>query len=102
MLKQKGQSTLEYVVLVIIVMAVFLTVRDYVKRGIQGRWKSAIDDVGEQYDPLASTTGINYSLSSNAEMHITTVIDNQGVWTSRRDKSDVLEIKNGDVIVSPE
>ena len=46
---KKAQSTLEYAILIIIIIAALLSLQVYVKRGIQGRLKSATDDVGEQY-----------------------------------------------------
>ena len=48
---KKGQSTLEYAILIIVVMAALLSIQVYVKRGIQGRFKSAADDIGDQYSP---------------------------------------------------
>ena len=49
--KMKGQSTLEYAVLIIIVIGALLSIQVYIKRGVQGRLKSASDDIGEQYSP---------------------------------------------------
>ena len=47
----KGQSTLEYAILVIIVIGALLTIQAYVRRGIMGRAKKSSDDIGDQYDP---------------------------------------------------
>jgi hypothetical protein len=49
--KMKGQSTLEYAVLIIIVIGALLSIQVYIKRGIQGRMRSATDDIGDQYAP---------------------------------------------------
>jgi hypothetical protein len=49
--KTKGQSTLEYAVLIIIVIGALLSIQVYIKRGVQGRLKSATDDIGDQYSP---------------------------------------------------
>lgn len=49
--KKKAQSTLEYAVLIIIVIGALLTIQVYIKRGIQGRLKSATDDIGDQFSP---------------------------------------------------
>ncbi|MDP2652463.1 MAG: hypothetical protein Q8Q08_00350 [Candidatus Omnitrophota bacterium] len=49
--KKKGQSTLEYAVLIIIVIGALLSIQVYIKRGVQGRLKSAADDIGDQYSP---------------------------------------------------
>jgi len=47
--KIRAQSTLEYAVLIIIVIGALLSIQVYIKRGIQGRLRSATDDIGEQY-----------------------------------------------------
>lgn len=47
--KRKGQSTLEYAVLIIIIIGALLSIQVYIKRGVQGRLKQATDDVGEQF-----------------------------------------------------
>ena len=48
---KKAQSTLEYAVLIIIVIGALLTIQIYIKRGIQGRLKQATDDIGSQFSP---------------------------------------------------
>ncbi|MCP3685701.1 MAG: hypothetical protein GY861_23895 [bacterium] len=47
--KSKGQSTVEYAVLIAIVIAALISIQMYIKRGVQGRLKSAADDIGDQY-----------------------------------------------------
>jgi len=47
--KKKAQSTLEYAVLIIIVIGALLSIQTYIKRGVQGRLKSATDDIGDQF-----------------------------------------------------
>ena len=49
--RKRGQSTLEYAVLIIIVIAALLSIQMYIKRGVQGRLKSATDDIGDQFSP---------------------------------------------------
>ncbi len=49
--RNKGQSTLEYAVLIIIIIGALLSIQVYIKRGIQGRLKSATDDIGDQFSP---------------------------------------------------
>jgi flagellar basal body-associated protein FliL len=52
-----GQSVLEYIILIVIIIAALLTLQIYMKRGLQGRLKSATDDIGDQYTQAA---GANY------------------------------------------
>ena len=47
--QKRGQSTLEYAVLIVVIIGALLTIQVYFKRGIQGRMKSATDDIGDQY-----------------------------------------------------
>ena len=103
MIKKKAQSSIEFTLLVIIVIGVFMAASSYVKRGIQGRWKSAVDDLGDQYDPRTSSAIIRHLLISNQEMRITVVNQDtpRGVWTNRVDISDTMETKQGDIIIGP-
>jgi len=49
--RKKGQSTLEYAILIIIIIGALVSIQVYIKRGIQGRLKGAADDIGEQFSP---------------------------------------------------
>ena len=49
--KRKAQSTIEYVILIIVIIGALLSIQVYIKRGIQGRLKSATDDIGDQFSP---------------------------------------------------
>ncbi|MBI3601832.1 MAG: hypothetical protein HY209_02960 [Candidatus Omnitrophica bacterium] len=49
--RHRGQSTLEYAVLIIIIIAALLSIQIYIKRGVQGRLKSSADDIGDQFSP---------------------------------------------------
>lgn len=47
--KKRAQSTLEYAVLVIVIIGALLSIQVYLKRGVQGRLKQATDDIGDQF-----------------------------------------------------
>ena len=47
--QKRAQSTLEYAVLIVVIIGALLTIQTYIKRGVQGRLKSASDDIGDQY-----------------------------------------------------
>ena len=51
--KKNAAATLEYVVLILIVLGVAILSRDYVSRAIFGKWKTSMDSLssGRQYDP---------------------------------------------------
>ena len=94
-LRKKGQSVVEYAMLFVIVMAAFVATSSYIKRGIQGRWKQAIDDMGEQYDPTVMNTFVNHSIRVNAETRLMTQNVANGYWTNRYDTSNTIERKTG-------
>jgi hypothetical protein len=90
---------LEYSLLIIIIIAAFITMQIYIKRGFQGRWKSAVDELGDQYDPNKSNSIFTYKMTQNGETHITTLRNTvngvDGYYTLREDLSKVTENKTG-------
>ena len=103
MRRNKGQTILEYTVVVIIILGVMVAMKDYVKRGIQGRWKSASDNFGDQYDPQYVNSNVMYATQVNSESIVT--VENgtdsssgeqqAGQWTNRLDLSNSVETKTG-------
>lgn len=69
---KKGQSTTEYMVLMVVVIASFLAVMVYMKRGIQGRILTAAmgderaSDIGLFYDPRTANSHTVRHLISNS------------------------------------
>lgn len=53
----KGQSTLEYAMIIAVVVGALLAIQIYMKRGLQGRLRESSDQIGEQFD--AENTTIN-------------------------------------------
>lgn len=95
-LLKKGQSAVEYTLLIIIIIAVFVATSLYIKRGIQGRWREAVDSIGEQYDPTAMGTDLTHTLVSSANTFIETVPGSGGYWTMRTDTSNSVETRSGE------
>lgn len=50
-LTKRGQSTLEYAVLIVVIIAALVAMQVYLKRGIQGRMRESADQIGEQFSP---------------------------------------------------
>ncbi len=97
---KNGQSALEYALLITICLVAFLTVQMYVKRGIQGRWKETIDELGDQYDPTVAVTNIRYSTTGGSvtDIRVTNGVLPNGeevFFTDRTDVSDTFETKRG-------
>ena len=79
--RRKGQSTLEYVILVGFIIAALIAMAIYMKRGVQGKLRESTDQIGEQYEAGATTslytvgTDIQQTETLTAGGHITTNID---------------------------
>lgn len=53
---KRGQSTLEYALLIGVIVAALIAMQVYMKRGVQGKIRDATDQIGDQYSP-GYTTG---------------------------------------------
>ena len=96
---RRGQSTLEYAILVIIVMGALLTTTNYFKRGLQGRWKGAMEELGDQYDPRTTNSSVEHKIIANSVTYVSTLNNINGIWTFRTDSSNSIETKNGSITV---
>lgn len=94
-----GQTIVEYAVLLVIVLVVFFVMQSYIKRGMQGRWKASVDDLGEQYDPRYANGYTLHTYQSTANSVIQTepgsASGRTGYWTNRVDASSSTERKTG-------
>ena len=93
--KTLGQTATEYMALVAIIIGVFIGVGVYFKRGVQGRWKQAIDGVGDQYDPQRTNSDVVESTQGRSQSMVTAYPVAGGVWTMREDSSNMVETKTG-------
>jgi uncharacterized protein (UPF0333 family) len=64
--KSKGQSTLEYVILLGFIVAALIAMGIYMKRGISGRLRTSTDQVGAQYS-AKNTTGLYTVVTSTQQ-----------------------------------
>lgn len=69
MYSKKGQSTLEYALIIAVIIAGLLMMQHYVKRGYSGKLKSSADDMGEQFDPAAYSA--NFTVKSISQVNQT-------------------------------
>lgn len=62
-LNKRAQSTLEYAVLVSVLVAALIAMQVYIKRGYQGKLREGADSMGEQFSPAHTT--YTYTTVSN-------------------------------------
>ncbi len=63
----RGQSTLEYVILIGFVVAALIAMGIYMKRGVQGKLRESTDQIGEQYS--AQNTTSEYTTVTNMQQN---------------------------------
>ncbi len=95
MRKSRAQSTFEFTVLTTVIVAALIVMGLYLKRGLQGRWRASVDDLGEQYDPAGGNGTITYFLNSSVETRIIAIPVEGGVWTTRMDDTNMIETRSG-------
>lgn len=86
---------MEYILVMTIVLAALLSLGHYIKRGLQGRWKVAVDDMGDQYDPRVANTSVLHTTDSFTRTRIETMNSIGGYWTSRSDETTSTESRRG-------
>ena len=80
--KKRGQSILEYAILMGIVIAVIIAIQIYVKRAVQGKFKASADQIGDQF-----TTAEEYSVetirqTARQEQTLADLSPDDGSWTA--------------------
>ncbi|MBN2097054.1 MAG: hypothetical protein JW714_01095 [Candidatus Omnitrophica bacterium] len=72
--KNKGQSSLEFALVLICIVGALIAMRIYVVRALQGRFRQAADQIGEQYELGHThgtlTTTINKQVRNEVESHV--------------------------------
>jgi hypothetical protein len=103
--RKSAQSTLEYAILIVVVIAALLSLQVYIKRGLQGKMRSSADDIGDQF---AVGDGANFtktvtSHSSTDETVIAGVTSTNvdqargGKWTTTNETVTLPGMKSDDV-----
>jgi hypothetical protein len=62
----KGQSTLEYAMIIAVVVGALLLMQNYMKRGVQGKLRESTDEIGAQYS--AGNITSKYTIEQTGEM----------------------------------
>ena len=68
MFTRKGQSILEYSILLAVVIAVLLIMQAFIKRGYQGSLKSSADKMGDQFSASSTTIKEKQEMEGNQDV----------------------------------
>jgi hypothetical protein len=97
--KRKGQTLLEFVVLFIVLVAAFLAMQNYLRRGVQGSWKKSLEGMGTQYDPAANSQTL-HQMTSSATTELNVINEVGGYRTWRVDTMNMSEYKQDTVVIN--
>lgn len=70
-LNKKGQNTMEYAIIIAVIVAALIAMQNYIKRGIQGRMKQSSDDIGDQFSAQNTNGSTTTGLSANSHEQVT-------------------------------
>lgn len=83
---RKGQSTLEYAILVLIVIVALLAMQTYLKRGVQGRMRESSDSIGEAYSPAYTTSAMTLTSKSTTQSTVLNGVTKTDIKSSTDDR----------------
>lgn len=89
--EKRGQNTLEYAILIAVVVAGLIGMQGYVRRGMQGRLRTSADELGEQFSP-GSLDG-----SLTTRFGGTTTINKTADGTTTTTHADQYQLTDGTV-----
>ena len=100
---ERAQTLLEYTIVLVIIVAALLTMNVYLRRGLQGRWKESVDQLGEQYNPGQTNSMMTQRMTSTSSTRIQAVRDKlqgaEGYYTMRNDNVTSTETRNASAMV---
>ena len=88
--KKMGQSTLEYAILVVVVIMALVASQAYIKRAVQGRMKESSDDIGEAYSMEFASGNITTTTRS-------VINERADAFTTNRRYDDYWSGTSGDI-----
>lgn len=74
---RRAQTTLEYALLIAVVIAALIAMQQYMRKGMMGKLKESSDDIGKQFDPDNGYT-IAWQTTSTGTQSTTTEVRGAG------------------------
>lgn len=92
---KRGQSILEFSLVICALIAAFIGMQVYMTRGMQGKLRSSADELGQQYDPRNIRSSVTTTQTGTATTKSTTKQVGSGSETTTETKSDITETRVG-------
>lgn len=81
-LRKRGQSTLEYAVLIGVIVAGLIAMQAYLKRGYQGKLRDSAESMGKQFTPEGTTYNYTANSSTNTQETLNNGVLNSEILNS--------------------
>ena len=91
---RKGQSTLEYAIIITMVVAAFMFMRIYMKRAVEGKLRDSADDIGDQFESLKTS-----SLTTTTNVGTTIQDQTDGLTQTHTTDDKSTRMTSEDVVV---
>ncbi len=100
--KRTGQSTLEYALIIAVVIAALIAIQVYMRRSVTGRLRSSSDQIGDQYGVKTYSRGVSTIGGVNTgggttTTHETRVPNSDGGILSNITAAETVESQQNDV-----
>lgn len=96
-LDKRAQSTLEYALLIGVIVAGLIAMQMYLKRGYQGKLRESTDQIGDQYSPDYTTSKTTITKESTTQETVqdkvtrTEFVEPEKVTQTSEEKVDKLD-----------
>ena len=101
-MRQRAQSSLEYAVMITAVVAALIGMTIYLKRGIQGRLRGSVEEIGAQYDPGKTTGQMTVTSTGKTKTVVETKsVNNKLETTTTTNVESEKDERHGKETVSP-
>lgn len=83
--KNKGQSVLEYAMIIAVVVAALIAIQHYMKKSLQGRLRASTDQIGDQFEANSTFNNQwkNIGGQAKADKDLTTLTHETRIEDSR-------------------
>ncbi len=87
--REKAQSTVEYAIIIAVVISALLAMQFWMRRGVMGKLRDSSDQIGDQFNPFAAAHDVDKGFNSTrtdtgaaSGLNVTTGINDQQTETN--------------------
>ena len=91
LINRKGQSTLEYAMIIMVIAAGIIAMQVYMKRGIQGKLRSSTDSIGKQYSAGKTTSLVTTTKMAESATKDTFGLDSTGTFVQGLSRYEIVD-----------